>query len=142
MQVVLSLAPGGTERLVIEICRRLAPAVESVVCCLDAPGEWANQVTSQGIPVHALGRAPGFRPLLGPEIARLAARYRVDALHCHHYSPYVYGLVATLLRRGAGLVFTEHGRLSDQAPSRKRRRINPLLQSIISGGAIRRIRVE
>src|SRR5206468_2914697 len=49
-------------------------------------------------------------------------------LHCHHYSPYVYGLVATLLRRGAGLVFTEHGRLSDQAPSRKRRRINPLLE--------------
>jgi glycosyltransferase involved in cell wall biosynthesis len=128
MQVVLSLAPGGTERLVIEICRRLAPTVESVVCCLDAPGEWANQVTSQGIPVHALGRAPGFRPSLGREIARLAARYHVDALHCHHYSPYVYGLVATLLERGAGLVFTEHGRLSDQPPSRKRRRINPLLE--------------
>ena len=128
MQVVLSLAPGGTERLVIEICRRLVPTVESVVCCLDGPGEWASELTSQGIPVHALSRAPGFRPSLGRQIARLADRYRVDALHCHHYSPYVYGLVATLLRRDVGLVFTEHGRLSDQAPSRKRRGVNPLLE--------------
>src|SRR5206468_454132 len=55
-------------------------------------------------------------------------------LHCHHYSPYVYGLVATLLGRGPGLVFTEHGRLSDQAPSRKRRRINPLIERF--GGEI------
>ena len=134
MQVVLSLAPGGTERLVIEICRRLAPGVESVVCCLDAAGEWANELTSLGIPVHALGRAPGFHPSLGRAIARLADRYHVDALHCHHYSPYVYGLVATLLGRGPGLVFTEHGRLSDQAPSRKRRRINPLIERF--GGEI------
>lgn len=126
MQVVLSLSPGGTERLVIEICRRLQPAIESVVCCLDRRGDWSEELTSQGIPVYALSRTPGFHPSLGRQIAKLAARYAVDALHCHHYSPYVYGLVATMLMRGVGLVFTEHGRLSDQAPSGKRRVVNPL----------------
>jgi glycosyltransferase involved in cell wall biosynthesis len=130
MQVVLSLSPGGTERLVIEICRRLRPEIDSVVCCLDKPGEWADELTSEGIPVHALSRMPGFHPSLGRQIAKLAARYDVDALHCHHYSPYVYGLVATMLMRGVGLVFTEHGRLSDQPPSGKRRCVNPLLQRL------------
>ena len=35
MQVVLSLNPGGTERLVIEIVKTLRRRVTSTVCCLD-----------------------------------------------------------------------------------------------------------
>jgi len=39
LQVVLSLTPGGTEHLVVEICRRLAPEFGVAVCCLDGEGE-------------------------------------------------------------------------------------------------------
>ncbi len=130
MHVVLSLAAGGTERLVIEICRRLGPSSAPVVCCLDAPGEWASELTSIGVAVEALRRRPGFRPSLAWRIARLATQYRVSVLHCHHYSPYVYGALATLLSPRIGLIFTEHGRLSDTAPSRKRRLVNPWLARI------------
>src|SRR5260221_540728 len=56
MQLVLSLSPGGTERLVIEICRRLEPSVDSTVCCLDKVGDWAPQLTGAGVPVFALER--------------------------------------------------------------------------------------
>lgn len=127
MQLVLSLSPGGTERLVIEICRHLASKVESVVCCLDEPGEWAGEVSQLNIPVIALSREPGFHPSLARRLARVLAEHKIDVVHCHHYSPYVYGLLATVLRPEVRLVFTEHGRLASGAPSWKRRLVNPLL---------------
>src|SRR5262245_63506022 len=35
LQVVLSLNPGGTGRLVVELARRLRPELPLAVCCLD-----------------------------------------------------------------------------------------------------------
>jgi glycosyltransferase involved in cell wall biosynthesis len=127
MQVVLSLEPGGTERLVIEICRRLAPAVDTLVCCLDEPGAWAGELALSNIPVIALHRKAGFRPMLGLRLARLAAEHGANVLHCHQYSPFVYGRIATVWNRNLKLVFTEHGRLSDAPPSVKRRVANRFL---------------
>jgi glycosyltransferase involved in cell wall biosynthesis len=131
MQLVLSLSPGGTERLVIEICKQLAERIEPMVCCLDERGAWAQELESLGIPVVALGRRPGFQPELSREIARLITANGIDIVHCHHYSPYVYGLMASLMTN-AKLLFTEHGRLSDGKPSRKRQLINPFL-SLLPG---------
>jgi glycosyltransferase involved in cell wall biosynthesis len=127
MQVVLSLNPGGTERLVIDIVQRLHGRVRGVVCCLDEPGAWANEVTAIGIPVFSLGRAPGFQPSLARAIARLARTEGVALLHCHQYSPFVYGRLAALIDRKLRVVFTEHGRLSDAGPSTKRRVANAFL---------------
>jgi glycosyltransferase involved in cell wall biosynthesis len=126
MQLVLSLSPGGTERLVIEIVKSLSQRIDSVVCCLDEPGAWADELTARGVPVIALGRTAGFHPSLAFKLARLIREHQVQVVHCHHYSPYVYGLLASLVAP-VQLVFTEHGRLSDAPPSRKRRLVNPVL---------------
>src|SRR5688500_10664606 len=75
LQVVLSLSPGGTERLVIELSKRLHAAHGMHVCCLDAPGAWAEELTAAGISVTALGRRPGFSPAVGRQIARIAAMH-------------------------------------------------------------------
>jgi len=133
VQVVLSLRPGGTERLVIELVRRTRQYCRSIVCCLDDAGEWAAEVVRDGVPVVALGRRPGFRPSLGWRIAAVIRRYGPAVLHCHQYTPFVYGAMAAALT-GTGLVFTEHGRLSDARPSLKRRLVNPLLGRV--GGAM------
>jgi glycosyltransferase involved in cell wall biosynthesis len=126
VQVVPNLEPGGTQRLVIELVRRTRRSRTCLVVCLDEKGDWALEVERHGVPVVALNRRPGFRPALGWQIARLARQHSTDVLHCHHYSAFVYGwMAATLI--GAGVVFTEHGRLSDGPPSRKRRIINPFL---------------
>jgi glycosyltransferase involved in cell wall biosynthesis len=127
MHIVPSLEPGGTGRLVIDLARRSRPFAASSVCCLDDAGEWAEDLTGVGIPVYALRRHPGFRPRIGFRIAQLAATHRIEILHCHHYSPFVYGTIAALARRRLRIVFTEHGRLSDARPSMKRRLVNPLL---------------
>jgi glycosyltransferase involved in cell wall biosynthesis len=126
LQLVLSLSPGGTERLVIEICRRLADRVDSSVICLDEPGAWAHELEAAGVDVLALGRRPGFQPSLARQIARVIKARRIEVIHAHHYSPYVYAALAALLAP-VRVVFTEHGRVSDAAPSWKRRVVNPLL---------------
>jgi glycosyltransferase involved in cell wall biosynthesis len=127
LQVVLSLTPGGTEHLVIEICKRLAPTFEVSICCLDDAGAWASDARAHDIEVFALHRRDGFRPEIGRRIGRLAAERRIDLLHCHQYSPFVYGRIAAEWHRTLKLVYTEHGRLSDAPPTWKRRMVNPLL---------------
>lgn len=129
LQVVLRLDPGGTERLVVEIVRRLHPRIPMAVCCLDAAGAWADRVTDAGVPLQVVGRAPGFSPSVARRIAALARDTGASVLHCHHYSPYVYGRLAALMTPGVGAVYTEHGRLSDRPPSFKRRLVNRVLMA-------------
>ena len=127
MQLVLSLSPGGTERLVIELCRRLAADVDTVVACLDEPGEWAAEVAKLAIPVFSLERQPGFHPSLSVRLGELLKSQRINVVHCHHYSPFVYGLLAAVMHPSVRVVFTEHGRLHGVGISSKRRLVNPVL---------------
>ena len=124
LHVVLSLNPGGTERLVVALVERLSGFVDAAVCCIDEIGAWGATLRRAGVPVTALTRRPGFRPQLGLEIARLARAHRADVIHCHHYSPLVYAAVSRLFHRAPRIVFTEHGRLASAPPSAKRRVAN------------------
>lgn len=127
LQVVLNLEPGGTERLVIELVRRLHRRFPTAVCCLDKAGQWAAELTAEGVEVVALGREPGFHLATARRLRAIATARRATVLHCHHYSPFVYGRLASVGLRGVRVVFTEHGRLSDAPPSPKRRVVNHLL---------------
>jgi glycosyltransferase involved in cell wall biosynthesis len=130
LQVVLSLDPGGTERLVLELVRRLRRDIPMAVCCLDRDGAWAADLRREGVTVTALGRETGFHPSLGRLVADLAGTHEATVLHCHHYSPFVYGCLARLWSPRLRIVFTEHGRLSDSGPSRKRRLANAVLARV------------
>jgi glycosyltransferase involved in cell wall biosynthesis len=132
LQVVLSLAAGGTERLVIETIKALKDTFSMAVCCLDEPGSLAAELTSIGVPLTVLNRQPGFHPSLGRRLAALAREHNAGVLHCHHYTPFVYGCCARAWYRHAQIVFTEHGRLNDAGPSLKRRAANRLLRTVPS----------
>jgi glycosyltransferase involved in cell wall biosynthesis len=97
------------------------------VCCLDEAGSWGEGLRREDVGVTALGRREGFQPQLGHAIARIAARHRSRVVHCHHYSPFVYASIARLWSPHLRIIFTEHGRLSDAAPSAKRRTANRVL---------------
>lgn len=127
LQVVLSLTPGGAESLVIALCRRLGEHFDFAVCCLDGVGPWADELRRSGVEVIGLERPPGFHPSLGRRIAAVARARGATLLHCHQYSPFVYGRVAQLCDSRLRVIYTEHGRLSDAPPSWKRQAVNPLL---------------
>ncbi len=126
MQLVIGLGPGGTERLVIDMTREIHRHAYVMVSCLDELGDWSNQLTDLGIEMTCLGRNAGFDWRLGLKIARLCKQHRINVIHCHHYSPYIYGALAGLLRLGLRVVYTEHGRLSDGEPSLKRKIANQI----------------
>lgn len=126
LQVVLSLHPGGTERLVLDLVTRLHADIPMRVCCLDDEGAWADECRRIGVEVRALGRRPGFHPQLGRQVAREAAAHQATLIHAHHYSPFVYSCIAKLWRPGTKLVYTEHGRVDDAPPSPRRRLANRL----------------
>lgn len=130
LQVVLSLTPGGTERLVIETVRRLRLRHPMAVCCLDDEGAWAEELRKDGIQVVSLGRRPGFHPLLGREIAAAARRLDARVLHCHHYSPFIYGCLARAFNPRLRVLFTEHGRFAEGPPSAKRRLANAVFSRV------------
>jgi L-malate glycosyltransferase len=132
LQVVLSLNPGGTERLVVEIARRLHDEIPMAVCCLDEAGAWAAELEREGIHVTALGRRPGFHPSLALGVARAARAHGATVIHAHHYSPFVYSALARVVRPGVKVIFTEHGRLSDAGPSSRRRQANQVLRHLPS----------
>jgi glycosyltransferase involved in cell wall biosynthesis len=129
-QLLLTLCPGGAEHLVIELSLRLAARHGMPVFCLDDAGALAPRLESQGIPVTAMRRRPGFRPSLAWRIANMTRRAGIDVLHCHQYSSFVYGALATLLHRELRVVYTEHGRLDDGPPSRKRILVNPYFSQL------------
>ena len=51
-------------------------------------------------------------------------------VHAHQYTPFVYSCLSRWWQKDAPVVFTEHGRLSDAAPSGKRRLANQILRRI------------
>lgn len=103
------------------------------VCCLGTSGAWAGQVEALGIPVAVLDRQPGFQPALGLKLAAFAAARQSTVLHCHHYSPFVYASLARIRKPPLRVLYTEHGRLDNGPPSRKRRLANRLLGQLPYG---------
>lgn len=127
LQVLLALNPGGTERLVLELVKRLRSEFPMSVCCLDVAGTWGEALSTEGTPVRVLNRQPGFHPGLGMRLRAVARDTGATVLHCHQYSPFVYACLARTMSPGLRLIFTEHGRLNDAPPSSKRRVANPAL---------------
>ena len=127
LHVVLSLNPGGTERLVTQLVRRLQLTTPTAVCCLDQMGSWGEELAREGIPVQALHREPGFRPSARRRNCEGRRRDRgTGSALPSVLAVCVRGARARASSRACG-VFTEHGRLSDAPPSRKRRLVNPVL---------------
>jgi len=132
-QLVLTLCAGGAERLAIELSLRLASRFGMPIICLEEPGALAGTLIERGIEVTAMHRQQGFRPSLARSLAEITRARGIDVLHCQQYSPYVYGALTRVLRPSLRVVYTEHGRLSDAPPSKKRTAINPLLAPLADG---------
>lgn len=107
LHLVISLAPGGLERLVVDWTsgRNLRITGSTVVCCLDEPGLLA------GGGVHVLGARRGRFPVdFGAvfRLRRLLQRETFRVVHSHNAAAQLY---AGLAAAGTGIrhVHTEHG---------------------------------
>jgi glycosyltransferase involved in cell wall biosynthesis len=134
MQVVLSLVIGGTEKLVYDLVRRVDKyVVFPYVCCLDKLGELGEELQREGYPVYSLNRKPGIDWGLIPRLHSIVREERIDIIHAQQYTPYFYGLMASLssklniFAKSPKLIFTEHGIPYPYRKKLKRLIFNPVL---------------
>jgi len=101
--------------------------IEMSVLCVESPlGPFAEDLQKDGITFFELNRQPGFDLNLIKQIRRTIKNNNVDIIHCHQYTPWVYGVIAAAFTE-TKVIFTEHGRFYPDSSTWKRKLINPLL---------------
>ena len=122
---------GGTEQVIYQIITGSSDAdIRHQVLCIDGPfGVFGERLREINVSVDSLQRSPGFDLQLLAKIKKYIKRNRIGILHCHQYTPYVYGVLAAMLV-DCKVVYTEHGRFYPDSYSWKRRVVNPLLSQL------------
>jgi L-malate glycosyltransferase len=133
--LVLGLPVGGTEGLVDQMLRHPLEGFYVSALCLDEIGALGEQARNDGLEVTLIQRGyAGVNWSIPLAIARHVRNRSIDILHCHHYTPWFYGILSRLMEPKLRVIFTEHGRLYPDIPSAKKRIFNrfmiPLTHSV------------
>lgn len=122
---------GGTEQVIKNLVTGINHDIFEVsILCIEGPiGPFGQQLQKQGVSIDCIERAPGFDLKLVCKIRKYIIEKQIDILHCHQYTPWVYGVLSALITN-AKVIFTEHGRFYPDSSSWKRKLINPLLCKI------------
>jgi sugar transferase (PEP-CTERM/EpsH1 system associated) len=129
LQVVHSLHIGGTERVVCDLVRVFNDTdFRTSVCCLDALGEFGEDLRNEGIDVHVLDRKPGLDFALSSCLRDLYSREKIDLIHAHQYTPYFYAAAAAFRAGLLPVIFTEHGRHWPDRLRIRRAMVNQMLR--------------
>ena len=128
LHVTHEMGVGGTQQVINQLVQNLdASEYECRIACLDGEiGMIGEELQEQGVAFHVFNRNAGFDRALIGSLRALLRSEKIDVIHCHQYTPYIYGVLAAMFT-GVKIVFTEHGRFYPDRYSWKRRLVNPLL---------------
>ena len=128
VHLTFDMSIGGAERVIYNLVQATNRSEYDVsLLCLNQPiGAFGMELQKQGIAVRAFARKPGLDLGLVSKIRRFQISEHVDVLHCHQYTPYIYGILASAFT-GTKVLYTEHGRFYPDRRKLKRFLANPLL---------------
>ena len=128
MHLTYDMRIGGTEMVIKNIIEGADPArFKMSIFCIEKPiGPWGLDLQNAGISIVAKERQPGFDTSLIVAIRKHIKTNKIDIIHCHQYTPWVYGVLAAFATN-TKVIFTEHGRFYPDSSSWKRKLINPWL---------------
>jgi glycosyltransferase involved in cell wall biosynthesis len=128
MHLTYDMRIGGTEMVIKNLIEGSDPALfEMSIFCIEEPlGPWGKDLAQAGIQITSKTRQPGFDTSLIFAIRKHLKSNDINVLHCHQYTPWVYGVLAALGTK-TRVIFTEHGRFYPDSSSWKRKLINPWL---------------
>lgn len=128
MHITYDMRIGGTEMVIkniIDGCDK--NLFEMSVLCIESPlGPFAEELQKDDIEFFQLNRQPGFDTNLIKKIRQIIKNNKVDIIHCHQYTPWVYGVFAAAFSN-TKVIFTEHGRFHPDSSTWKRKLVNPIL---------------
>ncbi|MDV2079731.1 glycosyltransferase [Marinobacter xestospongiae] len=134
--VTFNMGIGGTEQVIRQLVSNLPPSdfCNQIVCIDGQIGEIGQQLSRDGIELRSVPRQPGFDWQLVRALRDHIREFDSDLVHCHQYTPWVYGWLAAR-GTGARVVFTEHGRFHPDRRRYKAMLINPML-ALLSGAVV------
>ena len=133
MHITYDMRIGGTEMVIKSIIEGSDHnLLEMSIFCIESPlGPFAAELIDAGIKIVKHARKPGFDLSLIKAIRQHIKQNKIDIVHCHQYTPYIYGVFAAMLT-STKVIFTEHGRFYPDSSTWKRKLINPLLNLFTS----------
>lgn len=119
---------GGTETVIKNLVEGTDKALFDVeILCIEPElGPFGQQLLDKGYNITNLNWLGGFDREVIKNIRQFIKKHDIDILHCHQYTPWVYGTLAATLTK-TKVIFTEHGRFYPDSSSWKRKLINPIL---------------
>lgn len=128
LHITFNMGIGGTEQVIRQLVQGMTPnGIEPEILCIDGNvGPIGESLQQSGTPIHAFKRKPGFDWTLVLAIRKRLREGRFDVVHCHQYTPWIYGWLGALGTK-AKVVFTEHGRFYPDRHRYKAVFINPLV---------------
>jgi glycosyltransferase involved in cell wall biosynthesis len=128
MHVTFDMRIGGTEQVIKNLIDGSDKDTwDMSIFCLEQPiGPFGEMLLEQGIQIASVQRQEGFDVSVITKLRKHITQHNIDILHCHQYTPWVYGTLAAIGTR-TKVIFTEHGRFYPDRSSWKRKYINPLM---------------
>lgn len=131
VHVTFDMRIGGTEQVICNLVENTDRSrfQLSILCIEKEIGPFGKELIKKGFSITSLSRNPGFDITLIIMIYNYIKENKIDILHCHQYTPYVYGVLGALTTK-CKVIFTEHGRFFPDQRKFKRILINPLLNLV------------
>ena len=127
LQILHGLARAGAEQLVYELAAANRDHMVTEIVCLDNEGPLADELRAMDVRIHHTQRREGIDVSQVRKIAAVVRKFQPHVVHCHQYSPFLYGALGSLLAGRGQVLFTEHGRHYPDVVGRKRRAFNRFL---------------
>lgn len=126
--VTFDMRIGGAEQVIYNLIENTDKSKYDVsILCLDQPlGTFGVRLREKGYRITCFNRKAGFDIGLIRQIRTHTVKNGIHILHCHQYTPYVYGLFGAVLNP-VRIIFTEHGRFYPDRKKIKRVLVNPIL---------------
>lgn len=105
--VLNSFGTGGSERVVLDICRgidreRFRPHVTSL-----SGGKLTQEFDEIGVWNHSLNKKEGVDPGLMFRLGKIIRGKQIDVINAHHFSPFIHSFPGAFLNR-CPMIYTDH----------------------------------
>jgi glycosyltransferase involved in cell wall biosynthesis len=133
LHVTFDMNIGGAQQVIRQLVENMdQDQFEMDIACIGGQlGEIGELLKNRGVNIELFERQSGLDGNLIKNMKRFIQASKYQIIHCHQYTPYVYGLLSSLFTP-AKIIFTEHGRFFPDFGTWKRKLINPVFSVFTS----------
>jgi len=106
--VLIQINMGGTERIVLDLIRKLDHSKYRIYLVYFINGILENKFKDICYGVFNISKKEGFDPIAMLKISKLIQEHQIDVINAHHYMPFFYSYVGSKVLHRRKLIYTEH----------------------------------